>query len=98
MSGAATDRTGLMPEAWTRHGVGFGNCARITVPLAPELGLVLTPRAQKPGSIYNSREFVAHHPAGLPDMALGSAFNEAMTTQRWLMPAILDGTTLDSQH
>jgi len=29
-----------MPVAWTRHGmgVGFGNCARITVPLVPDLG------------------------------------------------------------
>ena len=108
MSGVATGKTGLMPEAWTRHGsgVGFGNCARITVPLAPELGLVLTPRGQMPRSIsgaefnratiYNSREFVAHHPTGLPDSTLEQAFNEAMWTQRWLLPAILNGTTLDT--
>jgi hypothetical protein len=110
MSGVATGQTGLMPEAWTRHGsgVGFGNCARITVPLAPELGLVLTPRGQTPRSIsaaefnratiYNSREFVAHHPAGLPDPSLGWAFEEALTMQRWLLPAILNGTTLNPQR
>jgi hypothetical protein len=70
MSGVAAGTVSSMPEAWTRHGVGvgFGNCARITVPLAPNLGLVLTPRRQTPHSIgaaefnratiYNSREFV----------------------------------------
>ena len=75
MWGVAVGAVSSMPEAWTRHGmgVGFGNCARITVPLAPDLGLVLTPRGQVPrgigtaefnqATIYNSREFVAHHPA-----------------------------------
>jgi Protein of unknown function (DUF4238) len=105
MWGVAVGAGSLMPEAWTRHGVGvgFGNCARITVPLAPDLGLVLTPRGQIPhrigpaefnrATIYNSREFVAHHPGGLTGQSLRRAFDEDMRTQRWILPLILEGST-----
>jgi hypothetical protein len=105
MSGVAAGAVSSMPEAWTRHGVGvgFGNCSRITVPLAPDLGLVLTPRGQAPRSIgaaefnratiYNSREFVAHHPGWLPGQSLRQAFDEDVWTQRWILPMILEGST-----
>ena len=83
-------------------GIGFGNCARITMPLAPNLGLVIT-RGQRGtrgvkaaafnrATVYNSREFVAHHPAGLADNSLRFALDDAIQTQRWLLPAILEGT------
>lgn len=103
MWGVANGKVGLAPEAWTRHGVGvaFGNCARITVPLAPDLGLVLTPPGQASrrisaaefnrATIYNSREFVAHHPAALPDQVRGTLV-EDLQTQRWILPIILDAS------
>jgi hypothetical protein len=105
MCGVAAGAVSLMPEAWTRHGigVGFGNCARINVPLAPDLGLVLTPRGQAAHSIgaaefnratiCNSREFVAHHPDWLPGQSLRQAFDEDVWTQRWVLPVILEGST-----
>jgi hypothetical protein len=104
MWGIAVGKVSSMPDAWTRHGsgVGFGNCARITVPLAPDLGLVLTPSGQIPRSIrvaefnratiYNSREFVAHHPGWLPSKSLQRAFDEDVWTQRWILPVILEGS------
>jgi hypothetical protein len=105
MWGVAVGAVSSMPVAWTRHGmgVGFGNCARITVPLAPDLGLVLTPRGQTPrrigtaefnrATIYNSREFVAHHPAWHPGQSSQRAFDEDVSTQRWILPMILEGST-----
>jgi Protein of unknown function (DUF4238) len=110
MWGVAAGAVSSMPEAWTRHGmgVGFGNCARITVPLAPDLGLVLTPRGQTPrrigtaefnrATIYNSREFVAHHPAWQPGQFSQRAFDEDVFTQRWILPMILEGSTSDRQQ
>jgi hypothetical protein len=104
MWGVATGETGLMPDPWTRHGVGiaFGNCARITMPLAPNLGLVITRGQQgtrgvtaaafNRATVYNSREFVAHHPDGLVDKSLRFALDEDIQTQRWILPAILEGT------
>ena len=107
MWGVAAGAASSVPEAWTRHGagVGFGNCARITVPLAPDLGLVLTPPGQAPraiglaefnrATIYNSREFVAHHPGWLPGRSLRHAFDTDIRTQRWILPVILEGSTTD---
>lgn len=103
MWGVAKGKVGLAPEAWTRHGigVGFGTCARVTVPLAPDLGLVLTPPEQgtrgvsaaefNRSTIYNSREFVAHHPAALPDQ-LQRRLAEDLDTQRWILPHILEAS------
>jgi hypothetical protein len=105
MWGVAVGAVSSMPVAWTRHGMGveFGNCARITVPLAPDLGLVLTARGQTPrrigtaefnrATIYNSREFVAHHPAWQPGQSSQRAFDEDVSTQRWILPMILEGST-----
>ena len=110
MWGVAVGAVSSMPVAWTRHGmgVGFGNCARITVPLAPDLGLVLTPRGQTPrrigtaefnrATIYNSREFVAHHPAWQPGQSSQRAFDEDVSTQRWILPMILEGSTSGRQQ
>lgn len=106
MWGVAIGEVASMPEAWTRHGIGVAlhTCARITVPLAPELGLVLTPRGQlsrritpvefNRATIYNSREFVAHHSAGLSDQRLKCAFDDDVETQRWILPTIRAGTTI----
>jgi hypothetical protein len=110
MWGVAVGAVSSMPVAWTRHGmgVGFGNCARITVPLAPDLGLVLTPRGQTPrrigtaefnrATIYNSREFVAHHPNWQPGQSLQRAFDEDVSKQRWILPMILEGSTSGRQQ
>jgi len=93
-----------MPEAWTRHdvGVGFDTCARITVPLVPDLCLVLTPCEQIPhgvgaaefnqATIHNSREFAAQS-AGLPGQSLRRTFAEDVRTERWILPLILEGST-----
>jgi hypothetical protein len=104
MWGVAAGETASMPDAWTRHGMGIGfqNCARITMPLTPNLGVVITRDQQGTRSItaaafnratvYNSREFVALHPAGLANDSLRFALDDAIQTQRWLLPAILAGT------
>jgi hypothetical protein len=103
MWGVAAGETSQMPEPWTHHGVGvaFGNCARVTVPLAPNLGLIIH-RTNRPdlrkltattfnrATIYNSREFIAHHPDGLPDTALRQALLEDLWTQRQILPIIVD--------
>lgn len=103
MWGVAKGEAGLAPEAWTRHGVGvgFGTCARITVPLASDVGLILTPPKQASraisaadfnrATIYNSREFVAHHPTSLPDQ-LRRNLADDLDLQRWLLPTILQGS------
>jgi hypothetical protein len=105
MWGVADGETSQMPEHWTHHGAGvaFGNCARVTVPLAPSLGLIIhrtnrpdlrkvTAAAFNRATIYNSREFVAHHPDGLPDTALRRALFDDLWTQRQILPVILEGT------
>ena len=105
MWGTAAGETSQMPEAWTHDGVGvgFNNCARVTVPLTPDLGLVIH-RTNRPdlrtmtavtfnrATIFNSREFVAHHPEGLPDPALRRALLEDLWTQRQLLPIIQAST------
>jgi hypothetical protein len=78
------------------------------VPLAPDFGLVLTPRAQtrraigaaefNRATIFNSREFVAHHPGWTPGHSLQEAFQEDMRTQRWLLPMILEASTSGLPH
>lgn len=101
----AADETSEMPVSWTRHGAGvsFGNCGRITMPLAPNLGLIIH-RTNRPdlrkldavsfnrATIYNSREFIAHHPDGLPGSGLRSALLKDLWTQRQVLPAIIEGT------
>lgn len=104
MWGVADGETSDMPTAWTHHGValGFGNCARITMPLAPDLGLII---AREPYSnrrlsasdfnratVFNSREFVALHPEGLADGSLRRALDDDIQTQRWILPIIWDAT------
>jgi hypothetical protein len=99
MWGVADGETCDMPTAWTHHGVGLGfrNCARITMPLAPTLGVVIA-RNERGGrsisaadfnraTVYNSREFVAHHPDGLADATLRYALHDDMRTQRWILPS-----------
>lgn len=105
MWGIAPGETSQMPERWTHHGAGvaFGNCARVTVPLAPNLGLIIY-RTSRPdlraltaamfnrATIFNSREFVAHHPDGLPEVALQRALRDDLWTQRQILPIILEAT------
>lgn len=97
----AADETSEMPVSWTRHGagVGFGNCGRITMPLAPNLGLIIH-RTNRPdlrkldavsfnrATIYNSREFIAHHPDGLPGSGLRFALLKDLRT--WRYPSSTD--------
>lgn len=105
MWGIADGETSQMPEPWTQHGagVGFGTCARITVPLAPNLGRVIcrtnrpelrtgTASAFNRATIFNSREFVAHHPDGLPDPVLRQALLNDLWTQRQILPIIREAT------
>ncbi len=107
MWGVADGETCDMPTAWTHHGVGlgFGNCARITMPLAPDLGVIIA-RYQHNGrsisasdfnraTVYNSREFVALHPDGLAHTTLRNALHDDMRTQRWILP-IIWGATLSA--
>lgn len=100
-AGVATDSES---SAWTHHGVGlgFGNCARITMPLAPTLGVIIARNERESRSIsaadfnratvFNSREFVAHHPDGLTDPKLRYALHDDMRTQRWILPIIWEAT------
>lgn len=103
MSGVANGETSQMPGAWTDHGVslGFSTCARITVPLAPDLGLIvarvedsarITAAAFNRFTIFNSREFVAHHPAGLPTGELRAALRDNVWTQRHILPIIREAS------
>ncbi len=103
MWGVAAGATSELPERWTHHGmgVGFSNCARITVPLAPNLGLIIV-RNDRPdlrkvdaaafnrATIFNSREFVAHHTGGLPDPALHRSLLEDLCLQRQILPVVRD--------
>jgi hypothetical protein len=105
MWGIAGDASSDLPERWTHHGagVGLGTCARITVPLAPNLGLIIL-RTDRPdlrtvtaatfnrATIFNSREFVAHHPDGLPTNTLRRALLADLWTQRQILPIIRDAT------
>lgn len=90
--------TQTISEAWARHGIGIGwaDVGRVTVPLAPRLGLLLTrhgapTRSTAPAfnraTVYNARRFVAHTPTwGEGRAGLRKAFDEALETQRTLAP------------
>jgi hypothetical protein len=85
-------------EAWARHGIGigWGDVGRVTVALTPRLGLNIHPpevpaRLRAPAfnriTIYNARRFVLHGPEWPQGhVGLQTAFDEAMSTQRWLAP------------
>ena len=101
LSGARAGHQLEVPPAWTDHGIGIGfdTCARVTVALTPECGLLL----QRDGpvkhiraelmnrwTILNSREFVAHSlnwPTQSPRL-----YRTAMAdlrTQRFIFPRLL---------
>jgi hypothetical protein len=99
-------RPGFTPDfgaAWARHGFGVAlhAAARITVPLSPRVGLLLTADGKPERlsalafnrtTIYNSREFVVHHPEWKPtNPNIGAAFNENLETQRILAPVFVQG-------
>jgi hypothetical protein len=100
LSGTAPGQSPQYNEAWARHGIGVGfeTCARITMPLTPELGLLLTRNGKRARlaaerfnrtTIYNSREFVAHAPDwphGRP--RLEQALRDDLERQRFLGPAL----------
>lgn len=98
MSGVADGDSADASAAWTRHGVGvgFGTCRRITVPLTPTTALTLqrdglpqriSARQLNQTTVYNSREFVAHHPSWPGSRSsLADALEEDLRLQRWLRP------------
>lgn len=108
MWGIAAGEDSDLPEIWTRHGagVGFATCGRITVPLAPTLGLIIV-RNNRPdlravdaagfnrATIFNSREFVAHHTDGLQSTAVRRSLLDDVRTQRTILP-ILRGAALSA--
>lgn len=95
LTGLRPGSTTELPMVWQRHGVGisFDNCLRITVPLDPHFGLLLTrdggpeqitaPQFNK-HTLYNSREFIAFSPQW-PQLApkLYTAVMKALPTQRF---------------
>lgn len=99
MWGVRTGGRATINEAWARHGIGIGwdDVGRVTVPLTPRLGLLLT----RPGAptrltapvfnratVYNARRFALHTPTwGEGRAGLVKAFDEALETQRTLAPA-----------
>lgn len=96
LSGVATGETADAPSAWTLHGfgVGFGNCRRISIPLTPQLGLLLDrdePPRHIPAVRFNrltvatSREFVATPPDFHDrEPVLARSMSEDLWTQRHL--------------
>jgi hypothetical protein len=94
-------RPGEKPEyntAWARHGIGVGweSVARVTMPLTPRLGLLLT-REGRPDrlrasafnrtTVFNAREFVLHGRDREPTTnGLLTSFNEDLERQRYLAP------------
>lgn len=108
MWGIAAGETSNVPEIWTKHGagVGFATCGRITMPLAPNLGLIIV-RNNRPdlravdaagfnrATIFNSREFVAHHTDGLQNTAVQRSLLDDVRTQRTILP-ILHGAALSA--
>ena len=101
LSGIANGHVFDLPVAYANHGIGLGfeNFQRLTAPLSPTLGLIIsrseddarkiTSRAMNRFTIGNSREFVAHAPEW-PSVApvLFDAMNDELTTQRWLAQSI----------
>lgn len=100
ISGVAAGETHQAPRpAWLAHGVGiaFWNCARVTVPLTPNMGLLLTRESPRykmkctdfnQYTVFNSREFVAYStgwPATRP--VVHRRFLSDLTKQRRLRPA-----------
>ncbi|MFC5001305.1 DUF4238 domain-containing protein [Dactylosporangium cerinum] len=104
LSGIAIGNDFDLPVAYANHGIGLGfeNFQRLTAPLAPTLGLVIsrseddarkiTSRAMNRFTVGNSREFVAHSPEW-PNAApsLFGAMVDELTTQRWLAQHIFPG-------
>jgi hypothetical protein len=101
LSGLASGETTEAPDRLLNHGVGigFGTCERVTVPLTPNLGLLITrsPEAPRIGArefnsytIFNSREFVACSPEWPPRRrALYEWAIEDIELQRVLRPALV---------
>lgn len=82
--------------AWARHGIGIGwdDVERVTVPLTPQLGVLLT-RPEAPtrltapafnrATIYNARRFIVHTPTwGRGRDALTRSFTDSLEVQRRL--------------
>lgn len=107
LSGVAPGRCTKLPPAYAKHGIGIGweNLQRVTVPLAPSLGLVVsrdssdaasvTSRRMNSFTVFNSREFVAHSPDWpFKQPRLYDAFREDLALQRWVAEYILPGLTI----
>lgn len=100
LSGLADGHAALAPAAWAQHGVGVGfeSCKRVTAPLAPNLGVLLTREEYASRvdaavfnrySIYNSREWVAVEPEWVTSKPrLFASAIEQLRLQRFLRPAM----------
>jgi len=103
LRGMANGETSDMPTPWRHHGagLGFGNCAPITMPLAPTLGVVIArdQRDSRSASDFNratlttpgssSRTTLTAWPTRRPA-------HEDMRTQRWILP-IVRGAPLSAE-
>jgi hypothetical protein len=89
--------------ALARHGLGvpLHGAARVTTPLSPRLGLLMTndgvpdrldPQAFNRATIYSSREFVAHAAGWSPaNPRVRDSFTKDLERQRWLAPGLAHG-------
>ena len=89
--------------ALARHGLGvpLHAAARLTVPLTPRLGLLMThdektqrldAKTFNRATVYNSREFVAHARGWTPtNPEVGASLMRDLEVQRWLAPMLIKG-------
>lgn len=111
LSGLAAGHEAQLPVAFAQHGIGVGfeNAQRVTVPLAPTLGLVISrteadanktnTRLINRFTVYNSREFVAHPPewpAMYPQRY--KLIEQDLHLQRMIASTFFGGLTLAPRH
>ena len=102
LSGTVEESVPAVVQRWSMHGieVGFGTCKRLTMPLAPNLGVLAT-RGVHPVridaqrfnryTVYNSREWVAYAPDWPSEKPrLHRSVIENLSLQRILRPMMGD--------
>jgi hypothetical protein len=104
LSGLAAGYAPELPPAYYKHGIGLGfeSFQRLTMPLAPTLGLVIsrdkddaakvTSRKMNSLTVWNSREFVAHSPDfASSEPGMHEALLSELNLQRWVAKYIYPG-------